>query len=96
MNVDDESHLGPVLCEERFVSLCFWLGERFFTWEIDGARIAGSILMLTICRVPARLLILNNIVNLAEVDSKVAVQVYALINISGGAAADLREVLASG
>jgi hypothetical protein len=50
--------------------------------------------MLAVGRVPARLLILDNIVDLAEVDSKVAVQVYSLINVSGGTATDLCEVLA--
>ena len=93
MNVDDKGHFISLLSEESFVGLRLRLGKGSLAWEVCGARIVLPVLVLAVGLVPAILLILDDIVDLAKINSEVAVQINTAIGKS--ADAGLSEVLAA-
>ena len=93
MNVDDKGHFISLLSEESFVGLRLRLRKGSLAWEVCGARIVLPVLVLAVGLVPAILLILDDIVDLAKINSEVAVQINTAIGKS--ADAGLSEVLAA-
>lgn len=79
VDIDDERHLFLLLSEEIPIGAGLRLRESLLARIVIGAGIVLPV-FVDLLRVLAHLLVLDDVVNLAEVDTKVAIQVYTHIN----------------
>merc|ERR1719329_1273462 len=67
--------------QEVFVSHGFWLRKSSGTWVISGTRVGASLLVCLLFK-PIIVLILENVVNLSEINSKISININAHIDLS--------------
>jgi len=87
MHINDEGEFIFTLGQEVFVSHGFWLRKSSGTWVISGARVGTSLFVCLLFK-PLIFLILENIVNLSEINSKVTVDINARIDLSKATTTD--------